>query len=139
MQVRWIGRSGARGGVRVLVVAAVATLLVLGVSIGVLMNSYQRNQPEYRRKALVISDYGLQQALERLQREPSWSGNIPRTEYGDGWFRITVEPHDSVDLRFLVVTSEGGVGNQLRRQVCVLQLVVSDQDSLWEQRELRQE
>lgn len=136
---RAFGSGTQRGGIRTLALVAVITLVLVGAVIGLVMNTYQRNQPVYRRKALIISDYGLQQTLEKLLAEPSWHEGFPRTDYLDGWFVVSMETHDSASVSSLAVVSDGHVGNQTRRQVCILQLSTDGGDSVWVQQDIRQE
>jgi len=132
-------KNACHGGVKTLVVLAVLTLVIVGVAIGLVMNSYQRMQPIHHRKALMISDYGLQLALERLIETPSVLDDISKTPYLDGWYKVTMASSDSASERYLTVSVLGHAGNQTRTQICRLRLAIDGVDSIWVQQDIRQE
>jgi hypothetical protein len=126
-----------RGGLKALLFFVVLTLLGVAGTVFFIIGSYQKNQPMYQRKALQLSEYGLLEALQQLQQQPSWKAGFERTPYRDGWFRVVVTAHDSLVPAGLTLVSEGHSGTLTRRQICELRLQLPD--SVWIQQSLRQE
>lgn len=123
--------KGEKGGVGIRIIIIVATLAIVATAIFLFLNSRQKDQEMYNRKATEISDYGLQQVFEQLKNRPSWTGNIPQTEYEDGWFTAKAKRKKSTDASILEVESVGRIGSVSRKQECVLRLTVNGRDSIW--------
>jgi hypothetical protein len=130
-------RNGQEGSFALRVVLIVGTLVVVGGLVLWLVVLYPRALAADRRRAQQISEDGLIQALNTLQRQPSWREGIPRTSHGEGWYEVSVTRGDSP--QHLVVVSEGQSGKVVREQTCELGLVVDSGGSTWVQTDLRLE
>jgi hypothetical protein len=127
------------GGIKLLMILACVTLVLVGGGVFLLTRSYQKDQPVHRRKALQISEYGLLQALQQLQQQPSWHEGFDKTEYKDGWYTVTLQRSDSAGTPITTLVSTGYSGALSRRQICELYLSTDKKDSVWVQKSLRQE
>lgn len=115
------------GGVGVRIVLIVASLAVVAAAISWFLISGQSDEAVLNRKASEICEYGLLQALAHLKENPSWTGELPRTDYEGGWFSATAKARKSGEMLFLDIESIGHIGSVLRKQECVLHLT----DSGW--------
>jgi len=118
---------GQEGGVGLRIVLIVASLVIVAGAISWFLVSGQSDQAILNRKASEICEYGLLQALAHLKDNPSWTGDLPRTDYEDGWYAATAKPRKSGDTSFLDVESSGHIGSVSRKQGCVLRFT----DSGW--------
>ena len=123
--------SSERGGILLRVLIAVITLVIIGAAIFVVLHKYQQKQEVYHRKATAISEYGLLVALQKIQNEPSWSGDFGKTAYDDGWYRVETSQYLSSDTLFLTIKSFGHMNSVLDTRECKLRLQSSDGDSVW--------
>jgi hypothetical protein len=126
-----------RGGVGGRIVLIVATLAVVASAIFWFLDSRQKNLEVLNRKAVEIGEYGLMQALAHVKDNPSWTGNLPRTDYEGGWFAATVKSRMNADTAFLEVESAGHIGSVSRKQECTLRLFVTSGDSVWVQQSIK--
>lgn len=125
------------GGIVLRILIAVATLLIIGGTIVVILSRDQEKQQTYHRKAMAISEYGLQQALQRLYDEPSWSGTIAKTPYNGGWYKVELQREKIADTLFLTIISEGHLKSASDKKKCVLNLEVGQGDSVWVRRSMQ--
>ncbi len=131
--------SGAseRGGILFRSVVVILTLAFIGVAIYTLLGAIGRDQQVSHRKALAICEYGLMKAFERVHESPSATADIAKTEYEDGWYRVTMNRQTLRDTVFLSMTAEGHSGSSVERRTCALRLDVSGDDSVWVRAESR--
>jgi hypothetical protein len=123
--------SSRTGGVRVRILFVVITLIGVGVSISLLLRQQQSEHQSNSARALVISEYGLQLSLEKLQDSPSWQAGFPQTTYNKGSYTVTMTRQTTGDSVHLRIESVGRSGQESRLKVINLVLVVGDGDSMW--------
>lgn len=119
------------GGVGVRVVLAVITLAAIGVLIAVMFQHSGQRQEANHRKAVGISEYGLQAALQKLQESPSWMGGIARTPCDGGWYTVSLRRFVRNDTVLLSITAEGTMGAVSEVKECLLTHIPGSRDSLW--------
>jgi hypothetical protein len=134
-----MSKNGSGGGVAIRVILALLTLVAVGIVVVFLVRSTQQKQQVHHRKALQISEFGLLEALQKLQENPSWRAGFPRTGYSDGWYAVDLTVVEEGDNDTLVVKSTGHSGPVSRYQISQLTLSLIQGDSIWVQRSLRQE
>jgi hypothetical protein len=125
------------GGILIRSVLVVCTLITIGVLIVGIISIQQKKQRNAHRKALQISEYGLQIALQKLQKEPSWREGLPKTSYREGWYRIKIQPDTTRDTLLLNVMSEGHMGSYSITKTGVVRMYVMDNDTFWVQNSFR--
>jgi hypothetical protein len=135
----WLTAGSQDGGIGLRIIIAVVSLAVLALVVVFVIGSFQKTQQTHLRRAGQISEYGLLQALDKLQNSPSWRAGIDKTAYEDGWYRVTCSGKDSSGTILLTVTAEGHSGQTMRKQISVLSLSISGTDSVWVQQNLKQE
>jgi hypothetical protein len=108
------------------------TLLIMGALIAVMLGNYRQRQQENHRKAVEISEYGLQTALETLAGDPSWAAGITREPCKEGWYSVSLRRFARNDTPMVQVTSIGHRGGAVDRKECLLARVLSGGgDSTW--------
>lgn len=132
-------RGRQRGGFAVRLAGVLVTLAILIAVVVFLVPTFQNSQQTHRREALQCGEQGLLEALQRLEREPSWREGFRRSAVEGGFFEVSLTPGDSAGVPQLTVVSEGQSGTARRRQVCVLRLMIDKGDSVWVQQSVRQE
>ena len=95
------------GGVGVRIVLIVASLAVVAAAISWFLISGQSDEAVLNRKASEICEYGLLQALAHLKENPSWTGELPRTDYEGGWFSATAKSRKSGGSCFSILNRLG--------------------------------
>lgn len=121
----------SRGGVAVQILLAVVTLgIIAGIMVFTLLKEREKQQV-YHRKAVAIAEYGLMEALQEINRDPSWKGSGEKTDYDNGWYRIKVSSYTKADTSFISIVSEGNIQSITDSQKCVLYRSVANGDSLW--------
>ncbi|MBN1578902.1 MAG: hypothetical protein JW913_20240 [Chitinispirillaceae bacterium] len=123
--------SPEQGGVRLRAVIVLITLCIVGGAIYSLLHQFGRNQQINHRKALEISEYGLMVALQKVQAGPSAIDGIPRKEYEEGWYRVSLNRYVRNDTVFLALRSEGHAGSVTEQRECVLRLNTIGPDTSW--------
>ena len=99
-----------RGGIRVRILLAIFTLLIIGAAIAFMLKTVQERQQENHRKAEQISLFGMQSALEKVGAEPSWSGGLDRVPYDGGWYSVSLRRFKAADTMMLELKSDGYMG-----------------------------
>jgi len=127
------------GGMGLRILLAAVTLALLGAAVFAIVGTYQNTLRENNRKAEQISAYGLQSALQTLGTNPQWRDGLPKTDYLSGWYKVTIEPREGREPSVISVISEGHSGPAVKRQICELQLSITDGDSVWTQESYRLE
>lgn len=124
-------RGAAPGGIAIRVMLICLSLAAITGSVVYLLNSQQKNEERYSRKAMEISEYGLMRVLEKLGHDPSWHGGFPKTSYEGGWYNAKMAPRVKGDTVMLAVESVGHMGTVSKKQECLLVLSVVNGDSVW--------
>ena len=119
------------GGVLLRICIVLVTLGIVGFAIFQLLHTLGQNQETDHRKALAISEYGLMTALQQVPAGATPPPAIARTDYDDGWYRVTTSQQQRGDTLFCTVTSVGHFGSATERRECILRLAVTSSDSNW--------
>lgn len=125
------------GGIAVRILIALITLIIIAGVIVFTLSKDQEKQQRYHRKVVAISEYGLQDALQKLHDHPSWSGSIEKTSYDGGWYKVRVKRSVNEDTLFLTILSESHLKSVSDSKKCILSLSVVDGDSLWIRRSMQ--
>ena len=129
---RYVFVQGApAGGVAMRVVLICFSLAVIAGCVVWLLNSQQKNEERYSRKAMEISEYGLLRVLEKLGQNPSWNAGFSKTAYEGGWYSAKMVEHLKGDTLMLAVESVGRIGTVSKKQECMLKLSIVNGDSIW--------
>jgi hypothetical protein len=124
-------KSGEYGGVFVRVIFAIVTLTVIAVIIAVALSSAGKRQEDNQRKAVRISEYGLQEALTMVQENPSWTAGFPQTACDGGFYTVSTQSSSRGDTQFLTLRSQGTMARVSDVKECLLRRVRGSADSLW--------
>jgi len=125
------------GGIGIRILIVFISLIVIGGAIVIILTNNQAKQQIYYRKVNLISEYGLMIALQKLHQYPSWYGNINKTMYEDGWYRVKMKKQKNADTLFLVLSSEGHFKSASDTKQCILSLSIINGDSLWNRRSMQ--
>jgi type II secretory pathway component PulK len=125
------------GGIKIRIAIVIITFLAVAAAIFLFLDIRQKNQETNIRKALEISEMGLQVALMRIRNEPSFSGIIPKTECEKGWYKIKITRDEKKDTTVFKIESLGHIGFISRKQECILLLVINQQDSMWIRKDIK--
>ena len=125
------------GNIAIRILIVLITLLLIAGTIVFTLSQSKENQQIYHRKVMAISEYGLLMALEKLHEEPSWKGNIERTPYDGGWYKIKTMRAMNADTLFVTIECEGHLKSAFDCKRCVLTLSVIDGDSIWVRRSIQ--
>jgi len=124
------------GGVPFRILLVILTLIIVGGSLYVLLESQKKRNKIDHRKATELCDYGLQlfmeQILEKLNTEGDIEG-IQKTDYDNGWYKVAVETSRSDTVLILTIKSEGGSGKQIveREQKITLYRSMENGNAQW--------
>jgi hypothetical protein len=124
------------GGVWVRAVLATITLAAIGVLIAVMLRHSGQLQEANHRKAVGISEYGLQAALQKLQESPSWTEGFARTPCDGGWYTVSLRRFARDDTVMLSIKAEGSMGAVSEVKECLLARIPGTRDSLWTSQDL---
>ncbi len=119
------------GGVILRVVILSATLLLIGITVVFLLKNFRNSEEINGRKAMSISEYGLLQAMQKLNQQPGWRDGFDHVRYEDGWYTVTVEDKYSGDTLFLKVVSNGHIGSIVDQRTVTLRRIVIGTDTTW--------
>jgi hypothetical protein len=123
--------DNSRGGVAVQILLAVVTLgIIAGVMVATLLREREKQQV-YHRKVIAIAEYGLMEALQKINEDPSWMGSTKKTDYDDGWYKVKVRSYTKSDTSFISIVSIAQVKAISDSQKCILYRDVVDGDSVW--------
>jgi hypothetical protein len=125
------------GGIALRILIALITLIIIAGVIVFTLSTDQEKQQLYHRKVVAISEYGLQEALQKLHDQPSWRGNIEKTSYDGGWYRVKIKRSVNADTLFLTISSESHLKSAYDSKKCILSLSVVNGDSLWIRRSMQ--
>jgi|WetSurMetagenome_2_1015567.scaffolds.fasta_scaffold00072_30 hypothetical protein len=116
-----------KGGAGLWIALVIISLAVVAGAISWFLVNGRSDEAVLNRKASEICEYGLMQILAHLKENPSWTGELPRTDYEGGWFVTSAKPRKDGQTSYLDIESVGHIGAVSRRQECVLFLT----DSGW--------
>ena len=126
------------GGILSRVSFVLVTLILIGSVLFFLLENQRKVNKYHHRKAIELSDYGLQQIMvqvgEYLGDDPAKIKGIAKTEYDEGWYSVKVKilPADSVLT--LAIESKGHSGSQeaVRKENIFLYRSTGEDDSeIW--------
>lgn len=120
-----------RGGVTMRVLIVAATLLLITISALLILKSYRNKEEINVRKVMAISEYGLLHAMQMLSDRPAWRDGFDHIEYEQGWYSVTVDSESSGDSLFLIVTSNGHIGQVVDQRTVRLIGLINGQDTVW--------
>ena len=124
------------GGIPSRVTFVLITLIIIGCVIFFLLENQRKINKYHHRKAIELSDYGLQQMMvlvgEYLGGDPTKIKSIEKTEYNDGWYKVDVEIVQKDSLLTLAIESKGHSGSQdaVRKEDIYLYRSVVEGDSV---------
>lgn len=128
--------KSCNGGIRSRVTFAIITLVVIG-SVLFLFLENQRKLNKYNyEKAIMISEYGFQQAMQQAYRQLNNNAKIEgieKTEYDEGWYEVEILSSRKDSILTLAVKSKGSCGKQsvVKEESIPLVRSFKDNDSVW--------
>jgi hypothetical protein len=125
-------KGNREGGVALRVIICVVSLAALATAIVVLLKTFEADKADDYRKAVLISEYGLQEVLvKQLYKEPGWGGFTGEPYGEDGTYSVSVAREGRGDTLYVKIVSTGAVGSITQAKECTLRLEVSGEDSVW--------
>ncbi len=131
------------GGISFRILLILVTLILIGCSLFLLLENQKKKNKIFHRKAIELSDLGIQQIMEnisdKLNSDPSQIQSIPKTEYGEGWYKVEVSATRKDSILSLIIKSEGNVESQsaMRKESIYLKRSVVNGDSVWDSFEMK--
>jgi len=126
------------GGISLRIILILITLILVGAGTYYILEKNNKKNMINHRKALECSDYGLQQimilASDNIYKNPLKICSIPKTKYGDGWYRVTVHSVRKEDIITITIISEGITDSQSASQektVILHQIIEQSGDTIW--------
>ena len=119
------------------IIIALVTLIIIGGALYFLLKKNEEINKDDHRKAEVISDYGLQLIMTRINEslndDPVKIGNIEKTEYDQGFYEVIVRSGLKDSILTLSVESKGYCGDQSfsRKETVVLCRTTVDGQTVW--------
>lgn len=124
------------GGIQFRIVMVLITLLLIGASMFLLLESQKHHSKIDHRKAIELSDYGFQQVMENLLDQLN-SGkpvsSIKPTDYNGGRYKVTVTTEQQDSTLVLRIKSEGSCGTQtvVKNEKVIVQRLINNADTTW--------
>ncbi|MDG5814353.1 hypothetical protein QA601_04640 [Chitinispirillales bacterium ANBcel5] len=122
------------GGIWFRVFLLFLTLGFVWGSISFVIDTVTVHQEQNYRRAVIISEYGLQKALQQLGTNPSWREGFKKSRYSEsakGWYEVNLDQVVKEDSLLVKIESIGGVGTSQSVKRWVLGLLVENGDSSW--------
>lgn len=132
--------GNCNGGIPSRVTFVLITLIIIGSVLFVLLDNDRKISKYNHEKAIIISEYGFQQAMQQAYTQLNDNKKIKgieKTEYDEGWYKVDVSSSLSDSILILIVESEGNCGNQsvVKKENISLIRSFRDDDSVWVHRE----
>jgi len=120
------------GGVKLRVLVCAVSLVALAGAIVALLQTFESRKADDHRKAVLLSEYGLQEAFNKL-RESSyeWDAGFKDEPYEDGAFSVAVARDSRGDTLYLKIRSTGVMGSVTQTKECTLRREISEEDTNW--------
>jgi hypothetical protein len=125
------------GRVALRVIICVVSLLLAGAAIAAALRAFEHKKADDYRKALAISEYGLQAAFEMIAKTPDWSAGFSKEPYEGGSFDVELERQTRDGMVYLKIKSTGVIGSVIQTKECTLRLEMSETDSIWVNESMR--
>jgi len=129
--------NNRKGGIRSRVTFVIITLVVIGSVLFLFLENQRKINKYHHRKAIELSDYGLQQMMEQvgehLRKDPTKIAGIEKTEYDEGWYKVEVTISQKDTVLTLAIESKGHSGSQeaVRKENVLLCRTTVEGDSVW--------
>jgi len=119
------------GGVGLRVLICAVSLLALAGAIVALLQTFEARKADDHRRAMTISDVGLQAALEKLGESRDWSEGFKDEPYDEegGTFSVTLTREERDGALYVKIVSTGVSGSITKTQERELRLDAPEGDS----------
>ncbi|MFW6249431.1 MAG: hypothetical protein ACOC4J_06665 [Bacteroidota bacterium] len=126
---------GSDGGFSIRVILVLVTLLAVGGVIYMVLNTVSKRQEEYHRKAVHMSEEGLERALQKFGTSSfTWKDGFEKTYIDEEkleWYEVTIEEVEENGATVLVFESTGGRGSVINVIKRTFERVIEEGDTLW--------
>jgi hypothetical protein len=120
------------GGVAWRVLICAVSLLALAGAIVALLQTFEARKADDYRKAVTISEYGLQAAFAKLTESSyEWDAGFDSEPYEDGAFSVAVKRENRGDTLYLKISSTGTMGTVVQTKECTLRREISEEGTVW--------
>lgn len=125
------------GGVSFRIILVAATLCLIGGSMFFIIDKQNKKSKTNHRKAIELSDYGFQFVMEReslqLSKDPSKIKGVERTEYNNGWYKVSITTTLVDSLYKIDIESKGTSGAQtvIQKKKITLKKLVDTDEIVW--------
>ncbi|MDR2578514.1 MAG: hypothetical protein LBC70_06875 [Chitinispirillales bacterium] len=133
-----IYKNGRSGGVAFRVIICAVSLILLGGAIFVLLKTFQTGKEDDHRRALQLSEYGLQEAFKRLAESQEWSTEFSDKPFDDdGNFTVSFTREVRNDTLHISIISTGVSGTVTRivehtLRICLVEAPADDSGTVEE-------
>lgn len=124
--------NGYYGGIPFRILLVFSTLIVIGIVVFFMLEYQKKINKIDHRKAIELSDYGIQKVMEQAS-DPAQIKGIIKTEYNGGWYKVDVSTSRSDSTLLISIESEGSSGTQSvvqEKNICFYRSII-DGDSVW--------
>lgn len=129
--------TGSQGNISVRIILLVLTLGIVAAGVVSLLEVKKKNRHVHHRKAIELSDYGIQYFMETqsemIQKNPRQLSNIEKTTYRGGWYMVDVSVKNEENACTLLIVSEGHSGTETvtQQKEFYFKQKVSGSDTIW--------
>lgn len=130
--------GNCNGGIPSRVTFVLITLIIIGSVLFVLLENQRKVNKYHHRKAIELSDYGLQQMMvqvgENLGDDPTKIKGIAKIEYDEGWYKVNVKILQEDSILTLAIESKGHSGSQeavRKMNVFLYRSIVEGDSVIW--------
>ena len=130
--------TNCNGGIPSRVTFVLITLIIIGSVLFLLLENQRKVNKYHHRKAIELSDYGLQQMMvqvgEHLGNDPTKIKGIVKTEYDEGWYKVDVTISQKDSVLTLAIESKGHSGSQeavRKENIFLYRSIVEGDSAVW--------
>lgn len=130
--------GNCNGGIPSRVTFVLITLIIIGSVLFFLLENQRKVNKYHHRKAIELSDYGLQQMMvqvgENLGDDPTKIKGIAKIEYDEGWYKVNVKILQEDSVLTLAIESKGRSGSQeavRKMNVFLYRSIVEGDSVIW--------
>ncbi|MDR0307600.1 MAG: hypothetical protein LBI42_12295 [Chitinispirillales bacterium] len=117
------------GSVVIRVIICAVSLLIAGGVLVLSLRTFEHRKADDFRKALAISEYGIQAALEKIGEQPDWSEGFSKEPYEDGSYDVEVKREAIDGAVYLKLKSTGVIRSSVHTKEFTMRLEPPENDS----------
>lgn len=108
---------------KVLITALVLTLVGVGVFSYTVVGKMFEEREDSAKEARRVAEFGLQEAFQKLKLQPSWRENLPKTDYGEGSYKVNLIDKGANAVELEAVGTVNGTKRSIK---CLIEIMKDD-------------